>query len=155
MDSALLARIQAILLEQRHNLTEWIHTTPAQKKRVRLGPAGEQAVHEHLRVLDTALEKAEDKTFGVCEICHGSIEVNRLEMDYTANVCVDDLSEEQKQAGTRPGCHSKYNRPCAAAGTDIPGMELAAFNTRTIVSGDYFDFFDFRIVLTDWRLQMS
>jgi len=147
MDSALLTRIQAILLEQRHNLTEWIHTTPAQKKRVRLGPAGEQAVHEHLRVLDTALEKAEDKTFGVCEICHGSIEVNRLEMDYTANVCVDDLSEEQKRGLERDLELSQQVQQALLPqqAPDIPGMELAAFSQPArIVSGDYFDFFRFQ-----------
>ena len=147
MDSSLLTRIQATLLERRHNLTEWIHHTPAQKKRVRFGPAGEQAAQEYLRVLDTALEKAEEKTFGACEICHGPIEVNRLEMDYTTNVCVDDLSEEQKRRLERDLELSQQVQQALLPqqAPDIPGMELAAFSQPArIVSGDYFDFFRFQ-----------
>ena len=78
MESRVLERVRASLIEQRRNLTEWLRATPPQKKQIRLGPADEQAVQAHLAVLDTALEKAENQTLGLCEVCHDYIEPSRL-----------------------------------------------------------------------------
>jgi hypothetical protein len=37
-----------------------------------IGPAGEKALDEHLRRLDQVVEKIDEKTLGVCEVCHDS-----------------------------------------------------------------------------------
>ncbi len=147
MDTSLMMRIRARLLEQRHNLSAWLYNTPPQTKRIRLGPAGENAVQEHLRVLDTALEKTEEHTLGVCDVCHEPVEPGRLQMDYTTCVCVDHLSEEQKRALERDlELSVKVQQDLQPHQfPDIPNVELAAFSQPArIVSGDYFDFFTFR-----------
>ena len=84
------------LKEQRQNLVDWLAATPAWKKQIRLGPLDEQAVQDHLQVLDETIERAEDQTFGICEVCHEAIEPDRLEMDYACCVCLDHMSAEEK-----------------------------------------------------------
>ena len=147
METRVLERVRAGLVEQRRNLTEWLRATPPQKKQIRLGPADERAVQAHLTVLDTALEKVENQTLGLCDVCHDYIEPSRLEMDYTACVCVDHLSAEEKR---RLESDLELSQKVQQAllpqqAPDIPGLQLAAFSQPArIVSGDYFDFFQFQ-----------
>ena len=56
VNSQVFERVRASLLDQRQNIAAWLHNTPPQKKQIRLGPLGEQAVQTHLQVLDMALE---------------------------------------------------------------------------------------------------
>jgi phosphoserine phosphatase RsbU/P len=147
MESTIFERFRTSLLEQRHNLTEWLHHTPAQKKQIRLGPANEHAVQAHLEVLDTALAKAEDKTLGLCEVCHDYVETSRLEMDYTTSVCLDHFSGEQmRQLEYELELSQKVQQALLPQQMpEIPGVDLAAFSRPAqIVGGDYFDFFRFR-----------
>ena len=147
MESTVFERFRASLLEQRENLTEWLHRTPARKKQVRLGPIDEWAVQAHLRVLDTALAKAEDKTLGLCEVCHDYVEPSRLEMDYTASVCLDHFSEEEmRRLESELELAQKVQKALLPEQVpEIPGVELAAFSRPAqIVGGDYFDFCRFR-----------
>ena len=146
METTFFEHIRENLLEQRRNLMTWLNTTPAQKKQIRLGPADEQAVQSHLQVLDTALAKAEDKTLGVCEVCHDYVEPSRLEMDYTACVCVDHLSTaEKRMLEDELEFSQKVQQSLLPQQIpDIPGLELAAFSQPArIVGGDYFDFFEY------------
>ncbi len=147
MDSGFFERVQANLFMQRQHLTDWLHNTPPQKRQIRLGPVSEQAVQAHLEVLDTALEKAENKTLGICEVCHDGIEPSRLEMDYTASVCLDHLTEdERRRLESDLELSQKVQQALLPQQVpDIPGLQLAAFSQPArIVSGDYFDFFQFR-----------
>ena len=66
MEAKVFERIRRSLLEKRQNLTDWLNTTPTQKRQVSLGPADEMTVHAHMHVLDSALEKTENKTLGLC-----------------------------------------------------------------------------------------
>jgi sigma-B regulation protein RsbU (phosphoserine phosphatase) len=147
MNTRTLERIRGSLREQRQHLAAWLYSTPPNKKRARLGPAGDEAVQTHLHVLDAALEKADDNTLGLCEVCHGYVEASRLEMDYTACVCIDHLAPEEKR---RLEFDLELSQKVQQAllpqqAPDIPGLELAAFSQPArIVSGDYFDFFHFR-----------
>jgi len=146
MDTSVFGKIRTGLLEQQRNLTNWLSTTPAWEKQVRLGPLAEEAVQARLRVLDTAIEKAEDQTLGLCEVCHGHIEADQLVMDYTRSVCLDHLSAEER---TRLEFELQLSTKVQQALLpqqlpEIPGLELAAFSRPAdIVSGDYFDFFRF------------
>jgi sigma-B regulation protein RsbU (phosphoserine phosphatase) len=147
MESAIFDRFRISLLEQRQNLTDWLRRTPASKKRIRLGPVDERAAQAHLQVLDSALAKVEDKTLGLCEVCHDYIETSRLEMDYTACVCLDHLSvEEKRRLEYELELSQKVQQALLPQQVpDIPGVELAAFSRPAqIVGGDYFDFFCFR-----------
>lgn len=147
MDTKVFERIRVNLLEQHQNLTAWLAATPARKKQVRLGPIDEQAVQAHLQVLDTAIEKTENQTLGLCEVCHDYIEPERLEVDYSCCVCLDHLSAEEKdRLEFELELSSKVQQALLPQQVpDIPGLELAAFSRPAdIVGGDYFDFFRFR-----------
>ena len=147
MDTQVFERIRGSLLTQRQNLADWLSTTPLWKKQVRLGPVDEEAAQARLQVLDTMIEKTEDHTLGVCEVCHDYIEPSRLEMDYTCCVCLDHLSaadrerlEFELQLATKV---QQALLPQQAP--DIPGLDVAAFSRPAqIVGGDYFDFFHFQ-----------
>ena len=53
-----------------------------------------------LKKIDEALEKIQAGTFGVCECCDEEIEVSRLEVRPTANLCIS-CKEDQEMQETR------------------------------------------------------
>jgi sigma-B regulation protein RsbU (phosphoserine phosphatase) len=147
MEAKVLDHIRGRLLEKRQTVTDWLRTTPARTREVRLGSANERSVRTHLKVIDTALEKTATKTLGRCTVCHEFIDAELLEMDYTACVCIDHFSPaeirrleyELELSQTVQRALLPQEMP------EIPGLELAAFSRPAeIVSGDYFDFFRFQ-----------
>ena len=147
MSNNVFDRVRTSLLTQRQNLAAWLYNTPPQARQLRLGPVTEEAVQVHLQVLDTCLEKAADHTLGICEVCHDYVEPSRLEMDYTACVCIDHLAaEERRRLESDLELSQKVQQALLPQQVpDIPGMELAAFSQPArIVGGDYFDFFHFQ-----------
>jgi sigma-B regulation protein RsbU (phosphoserine phosphatase) len=146
MDTSVFQSIRASLLEQRRNLTDWLSTTPARERQVRLGPVDERSVQAHLRVLDTAIEKTEDQTLGLCEVCHDYIEEDQLVVDYTRCVCLEHLSSEERgRLEFELELSAKVQQALLPQQVpEIPGLEIAAFSgPAEIVGGDYFDFFRF------------
>ncbi len=146
MDTSVFQHIRTSLLEQRQNLTDWLFTTPPRERQVRLGPMDEQALQAHLQVLDTAIEKAEDQTLGLCQVCEDYIEEDQLVMDYTRCVCLDHLSTEDKERlEFELELSTKVQRALLPQQVpEIPGLEMAAFSRPAdIVGGDYFDFLRF------------
>lgn len=147
MDTKFIQNIKDSVVEQRKNLVDWLSATPDNKKQIRLGLADEQDVQSRLNMLDTVIEKAENQTLGLCEICNDTIEPGLLEMDYTCCVCLDHLSEEEKD---RLEIELEMSAEVQQAllpqqAPDIPGLELAAFSRPfEYIGGDYFDFFQFR-----------
>jgi RNA polymerase-binding transcription factor DksA len=97
MESLILERMHKGLLQKQDSLTEWLHATPLSKKKVLLGPSSEQSVHARLDVIDDAISKADSKTLGKCEVCHEDVETELLEVDYTASVCIEHLSKEERR----------------------------------------------------------
>jgi sigma-B regulation protein RsbU (phosphoserine phosphatase) len=147
METKVFERIRRSLLEKRQNLTDWLNTTPTQERKVRLGPADEMAVHAHMHVLDTALEKAENETLGRCKVCHDYIGSDLLEVDYTACVCLDHLSAGEKRLlESELELSQAIQKALLPPGVPaIPGLDLAFFSRPSqILGGDYFDFFQFR-----------
>jgi sigma-B regulation protein RsbU (phosphoserine phosphatase) len=143
MDSTVLQRLREGIAQQRQSLVEWLTRAPASVKQLRAGPAGEDAVQEHLRTLDKAAQKADDKTLGLCDVCHDYIETSRLEMDYTASVCIEHLTgEERSRLENELELSQKVQRALLPHSVpDIRGLEVAAFSQPAhIVGGDYFDF---------------
>ena len=51
-----------------------------------------------LKEIDSALERIDSGTYGICEVCHGGIEENYLRLDPLVRVCFEDLGEEQRKA---------------------------------------------------------
>jgi sigma-B regulation protein RsbU (phosphoserine phosphatase) len=100
-----------------------------------------------LHVIETSLEKIEDNTLGICVICHEYVDAQLLEMDYTAAVCLDHYSdEERRRLESELELSQVIQRALLPQQVpNIRGVELAAFSRPSeIIGGDYFDFFHFR-----------
>lgn len=51
-----------------------------------------------LQEVDSALERIDGGTYGICDVCHDPIEADRLIMDPLLTVCLDHLNHNQKKA---------------------------------------------------------
>ena len=89
-------RIHISLDEKRQNVTEFLETASETDVDVCLCDDTE-CIEEHFHVIDESLEKLENHTLGICEICQGVVDRALLEMDYTAHVCLDHYSEEERR----------------------------------------------------------
>jgi sigma-B regulation protein RsbU (phosphoserine phosphatase) len=147
MDTKTFQHFLQNLLAKKQNLLDWLTATPEVKRKNQLGPVDENAVQAHLAVVDAAITKAENKTLGLCEVCHDYVETSRLEMDFTARVCIDHYTDAQKR---ELESELELSRKVQQAllphrAPQIPGLEIAAFSQPAeIVGGDYFDFFKFK-----------
>ena len=146
MVTALYERIQEGLEEKEKVITEFLETAPETEKEICLCD-DEKLVETHLEVIETCLEKIDDKTLGVCVVCQGQVDTQLLEMDYTAMVCLDHYSdEERRRLEDELELSQIVQRALLPQRVpDIRGVELAAFSRPSeIIGGDYFDFFQFR-----------
>jgi len=81
------------LMKIREQLTE---------RRVRLTSAISSSNEPHnlvslLQKVDAALERMDKGIFGLCEVCKGHIEEDRLRADPLITICLEDLNEAQKK----------------------------------------------------------
>lgn len=146
MEAPILKRIRTGLLEKQAGLTEWLRMTPSHKKGVLLGPSTEQGVHAHLSAIDNSIVKAEAGSLGRCEVCKDYVELDLLEIDYTACVCITHFSEEEiRHLETELKLAQSVQKTLLPQEIpNIPGLEIAAFSRPAqIVGGDYFDFIEF------------
>jgi len=139
-------RIQWGLDEKRQNVTEFLETASEEVKDVCLGD-DDTCIEEHIHVIDECLEKIDNHMLGICEICHGKVEAELLAMDYTAAVCLDHYSdEERRRLESELELSQVVQRALLPQSAPrISGVEVAAFSRPAeIIGGDYFDFFKFR-----------
>ena len=97
MDTVSLQRFRENLVRQKQNLMDWMLGTPAEKKEICLGPLAAGEVQCRIDKLEEAIEKTNEQTFGLCTVCHEDVNTPQLEMDFTATVCLDHYSEDQKR----------------------------------------------------------
>jgi serine phosphatase RsbU (regulator of sigma subunit) len=147
MERHLFSRFAESLRQQRDSLLGWLQDAPAEKKAIRLGAMPEASVRDHLRVLDTAIVKAESEELGRCTVCNEFVETHWLETDYSTCVCLEHLSgDERSMLEAELELSQKVQQ--ALLPQDLPridGWEIAAFSQpASIVGGDYFDFLHFR-----------
>jgi sigma-B regulation protein RsbU (phosphoserine phosphatase) len=105
-------------------------------------PALRSEVARLLREVDAALDRMERGTYGLCEVCHDPIEVDRLLSDPLVSVCLDHLSSGEQRALERDlELASRIQQGLLPRPElRIPGWDLAYFYApRQIVSGDYCD----------------
>lgn len=146
MATDIFQRIQVGLDEKRLHVAEFLETASEVEKDVCLCDDA-CCVEDHFQVIDASLEKIENNTLGVCDVCHGVVDHALLEMDYTACVCLDHYSEEERR---RLEAELEMSQVVQRAlmphrAPVISGVEVAAFSRPAeIVGGDYFDFFKFR-----------
>lgn len=146
MVTELYERIQEGLEVKQKEITAFLETAPEAEIEVCLCDE-ETCIEEHLQVIETSLEKIEDNTLGICVVCHGHVDAQLLEMDYTAMVCLDHYSdEERRRLESELELSQVVQRALLPQQVpNIRGVELAAFSRPSeIIGGDYFDFFQFR-----------
>jgi len=142
----ILQRIQVGLDEKRQNVTEFLETASEEEKDVCLCD-DTSCIEDHIHVIDESLEKIENHTLGVCEVCHGVVDPALLEMDYTASVCLDHYTDaERRRLESELELSQIVQRALLPQHMpSISGVEVAAFSRPAeIIGGDYFDFFKFR-----------
>ena len=147
MQAKVYDEIRTALEEKQANLQEWLESTPVEKKEVQLGTADELAVESQLETIETALHEIDAGTLGVCEVCHDMVDRSLLLMDYTACVCLDHYSdEERRQLEDELELSQTIQRALLPQQIPaIPGLDIAAFSRPArIVTGDYFDFVQFK-----------
>lgn len=146
MEAKRLDRIRQGLQRQRERLADWLQGAGRERKEALLGPHGEDAVRARLEVIDGALAKAADRTLGKCTVCRDDVEPALLAVDYTACVCLDHYSPEERRRLERELELAQAVQKMLLPREDprIPGLEVAAFSRPAqIVGGDYFDFIGF------------
>lgn len=107
-----------------------------------LGQSRSEQMVRLLEEVDSALHRIEHGTFGVCEICAGTVEEDRLRENPLARVCLDCLTPKQQRAleydlelagqiqqGLLPPCD-----------VTISGWDVCYhYKPAGVVSGDYCD----------------
>ena len=96
MSLDVIQRIQVGLDEKRRHVTEFIETATEAEKDTCLCDETCQ-IDDHLAVINTCLEQIETDAFGICEVCHGVVDPALLEMDYTAHICLDHYSADERR----------------------------------------------------------
>jgi len=139
-------QIEKKLVEKRENLYHWLESASSEEKQVCLCE-DTACVEPHLHVIETSLEKAAEGTLGICEVCHDYVDSSLLEVDYTASVCLDHFTpEERRRLEAELELSQIVQRALLPQEIPtVPGLELAVFNRPAdILGGDYFDFFQFK-----------
>src|SRR5579872_4946334 len=120
------------LIERRHRLEENMNASEQTAQLVRL-----------LDEVDQALERLNNRTFGICEVCKGDIEPHRLASDPLMRFCLECLSPAQQRAlqrdldlAARIQAGLLPNRDLAASG---PWQFSFHYEAAGPVSGDYCD----------------
>lgn len=146
MATDIFQRIHVSLDEKLQNVTEFLETASEAEKDVCICDE-EEEVQEHLQVIDVSLEKLEDHTLGICEVCHGEVDHSLLEMDYTSAVCLDHYSaDERRRLEAELELSQVVQRALLPQRVPfISGVDIAAFSRPAdIIGGDYFDFFKYQ-----------
>jgi phosphoserine phosphatase RsbU/P len=147
MDINFFQRVQSSLFGKRQNLKQWLEETPPEKRQMQLGTPDAGPVQAHLDVIETAVEKVDERTLGLCEVCHDYVDPSLLEMDYTAKICLEHFSahEREQLEMELTFLQSVQLALLPQQPPEIPELNLAAFSRPAqIVGGDYFDFLRFK-----------
>ena len=147
MEKIVNEEIRKGLNETGDNLYHWLESAPEAKQEICCGAEDETCLEEHLNVIHSALEKIDEGTFGICEICNQPVDDELLRMDYTSTVCLGHYTEEElRQLENELELSQIVQRSLLTQqAPSIPGMNIAGFSRPAqIVGGDYFDFIRFK-----------
>ncbi|HUH97835.1 MAG TPA: PP2C family protein-serine/threonine phosphatase [Anaerolineales bacterium] len=139
MDTNLVNDIRRGLEEKRATVCE-------RCRRDEAGMVDDRDVQPHLHVIDESLQKLEAGTLGVCTVCQGIVDERLLQMDYTACVCLDHYSsQERRQLENELELSQVVQRALLPQQVpELPGFDIAGFSRPAqIIGGDYFDFLAF------------
>lgn len=147
MDLNLLLQIQKSLEQKRQSVSTWLETATRDDLQALTGQAEPTAVQQELDILDQTLEKAQRGALDTCQVCHGEIEPALLELDYTACICLEDVSqEERRRLEAELEFSQTIQRALLPQKPPAPQtIDIAAFSRPAdFISGDSYDFFKFR-----------
>ncbi|MEW6197000.1 MAG: PP2C family protein-serine/threonine phosphatase [Bacteroidota bacterium] len=86
MEETNISKIRVELVDRRERLRQAISRHEALVQYITL-----------LKEVDSALERIDNHTYGICDVCHNEIEEGRLMVDPLISVCLDHLDEAQKR----------------------------------------------------------
>jgi sigma-B regulation protein RsbU (phosphoserine phosphatase) len=95
-----------------------------------------------VRQVDAALERLDEGRFGLCEVCHGPIETERLLVNPLISTCLEDLSKDEQAALQRDlELVSQVQRKLLPpAELTLNGWEISQhYRPYRVASGDYCD----------------
>ena len=139
MATNLMDDIRKSLEEKRTNVCEGCEVDEA-------GLEIKSEIQPHLHVIDESLQKLEEGTLGVCTVCNGIVDERLLQMDYTASVCLDHYSaQERRQLEDELELSQVIQRALLPQRVpDMTGFDIAGYSRPAqIIGGDYFDFLRF------------
>jgi len=120
------------LTERRDRLQETIKYIPDPSK-----------LYNLLQQVDSALERIDSGSYGMCDVCHDPIEADRLIMDPLLTVCLDHLNHFQRKALEQDlELAIKIQRNLLPQNNlNVNGWEFCYhYNPAGTVSGDFCDF---------------
>ena len=145
MEKSVLDRFRGLLKEHKNTIVEWFNSVPEEKKAQLCCDPGcsiDTIVQKH----DEALHRIETGEFGECKYCKDGVEIERLEIDFTTQVCLGHFSEAELKVLERDlELAAKVQKQLLPSSLPaLKGIQLAAHTEPAkIVSGDYFDFFSY------------
>jgi len=95
-----------------------------------------------LQEVDAAIERIEAGTYGICDVCHDTIEKERLIADPLVRLCLDHLSGEQQRALERDLELASQVQRGLLPQTDVRHRDWHVhyqYRPAGLVSGDYCD----------------
>ena len=125
-----------LLLERQENLNNWLQTFAPGEDEIR-------KVRALLNDIDKALGRVEDQSFGVCEVCKGEVELNRLEVQPVRQVCLSCITDEERITLEHElTVASRIHRALLPQSYEkIDGFEVAVKSYAAgSIGGDYYDF---------------
>ncbi len=132
-----LEHFRNLLIEREKAVRDWLDSSP---------PVTDAEIRRAQLLLDqirTALERVNGHSYGICEVCHGDLELYRLEVQPVREVCLGCISEQERdELENELFLASKIHRallPQTMA--RVEGLEVAVkSHAARLVGGDYYDF---------------
>ncbi len=132
-----LEHFRDLLDERKQALAEWLNSAASVRR------DDIKNVQLLLTQIKDALDRVDNLSYGDCSICHGEIELHRLEVQPARRVCLDCITDDEKTALEEDlYLASKIHRALLPqAIPEIGGFEVGV-RTRAArdIGGDYFDF---------------
>jgi serine phosphatase RsbU (regulator of sigma subunit) len=145
MNKSLIDRFRDSIKSHRDSLLDLLNLNSSSKS-VCLGTCGVEEVSSVIHEHNAVLERIEEHEFGKCTECGDDVEIEHLELDFTTKVCLDCYSEPQLRGLERDlELAAKVQKQLLPQQLPtVPGFQIAAHTEPAhIVSGDYFDFYEY------------
>ena len=145
MEKSIQKKFQNAVKTHRDSLVDILSNTE-EKKNTCLGPCDTTEITNLVEEHDAALERIEQGKFGKCIECKDDVEIDRLELDFTTQVCLGHYTDTQLKVLEQDlELAAKVQRQLLPQELpNLPGFQIAVDTEPAhIVTGDYFDFYTY------------